>query len=138
MKRYLLDTNICIFLLNQNHGFEAIVDRIGKLTREQVIISSITVAELEFGVAASQRASQNLAKLELFLASFKRLAFDDAAAHAYGKIRAHLKLKGTPIGPLDTLLAGHAIALNACMVTNNVGEFSRVSALTIEDWSQPN
>ena len=137
MKRYLLDTNICIFLLNQSHGFENIVDRIDHLDREQVIISSITVAELEFGVAASQKIEQNSIKLDLFLSAFKRLPFDDSAAHVYGSVRTSLKQRGLPIGPLDTLIAAHALALDACAVTNNIGEFSRVEGLRVEDWTLP-
>jgi tRNA(fMet)-specific endonuclease VapC len=69
-----------------------------------------------------------------FLAIFDVAPFDDAASRRHGAVRAFLKARGTPIGPLDTLIAGHALMLNATVVTNNVGEFARVSGLTVEDW----
>jgi tRNA(fMet)-specific endonuclease VapC len=95
------------------------------------------VAELRFGIAAGQRRTLNVAKLELFLASFEVVPFDDRAAAAYGPLRALLQAKGTPIGPLDTLIAAHALALHATLVTNNVREFARVPALVMENWLEP-
>ncbi len=73
-------------------------------------------------------------KLERFLAIFDVAPFDDAASRRHGAVRAFLKARGTPIGPLDTLIAGHALMLNATVVTNNIGEFARVPGLTVEDW----
>jgi len=116
----LLDTDICIYLLNQRPGFESILMRLDGREHGKVNLSAITLAELRFGIAASHRRTLNLAKLELFLASFEVVAFDDRAAAAYGPLRAYLKAQGTPIGPLDTLIAAHTVSLGASLVTNNV------------------
>ncbi len=131
---YLLDTNACIALLNQQPGYEDILRRMDGLEYGQVVISSISTAELRFGVEASARVAANRLKLERFLAVFEVVAFDDAASRHYGVLRAYLKAQGTPIGPLDTLIAGHALALKATVVTHNVGEFARVPGLQVEDW----
>ena len=130
----LLDTDIYIYLLNQRPGFESILKRLDGREYGEVSLSAITLVELRFGIAASRRRSLNLAQLELFLASFEAVPFDDRAAAAYGPLRAHLEAQGTPIGPLDTLIAAHALALCATLVTNNVREFGRVPALTLENW----
>jgi tRNA(fMet)-specific endonuclease VapC len=130
----LLDTNICIYLLNQRPGFEVILRRMDGRQQGEVALSAITLAELRFGIAASQRRAVNLAKLELFLAAFEIVPFDAPVATAYGSLRAQLQARGTPIGSLDTLIAAHALALGAIMVTNNVREFGRVSGLTVENW----
>ena len=137
MSFYLLDTNICIFLLNQRQGYERIVQRMDGLERRQVGLSAITVAELEFGVAASQRQGDNFQRLERFLVDFEVLPFDRDAAKPYGALRKVLQAQGTPIGPLDFLIAAHALALKARLVTNNTGEFLRVPGLAVEDWSTP-
>ena len=97
-------------------------------------ISSITLSELEFGVARSTRPQQNKLALAHFLAPLEILPFDDQAAAQYGPIRALLESNGTPIGPLDTLIASHALALDSTLVTNNIREFARVPKLVIEDW----
>ena len=135
MSFYILDTNICIFLLNQRQGFERIVQRMDGLERRRVGLSAITVAELEFGVAASKRQGDNFQRLERFLVDFEVLPFDRDAAKPYGPLRRVLQTQGTPIGPLDFLIAAHALALKATLVTNNTGEFLRVPGLTVEDWS---
>lgn len=130
----LLDTDICIDLLNQRPGFEAILRRLDGRQQGEVALSAITLAELRFGIAASQRRDVDLAKLELFLAAFEIAPFDASAAIAYGSLRARLKVLGTPIGPFDTLIAAHALALGATVVTHNVREFGRVPGLTVENW----
>jgi tRNA(fMet)-specific endonuclease VapC len=130
----LLDTHICIYLLNQRPGFEAILRHLDGRRQGEVALSAITLAELRFGIAASQRRAVNLAKLELFLAAFEIVPFGAPAATAYGSLRAQLQARGTPIGPLDTLIAAHALALGAIVVTNNVREFGRVPGLTVENW----
>ena len=135
MSFYLLDTNICIFLLNQRLGFEWIVQRMDGLERGQVALSAITVAELEFGVAASKRQGDNFQRLERFLIDFEVLPFDRDAAKPYGALRKVLQTQGTPIGPLDFLIAAHALALKMTLITNNTGEFLRVPNLAVEDWS---
>lgn len=131
---FLLDTAVCIYLLNQKSGYESILKHLDGREQGEVILSTITLAELRFGVAASRRRTLNLSTLELFLASFEIAPFDVRAASAYGPLRAHLQAQGTPIGPLDTLIAAHAIALNATVVTNNIREFGRVPNLLQENW----
>jgi tRNA(fMet)-specific endonuclease VapC len=99
-----------------------------------VLISSITLAELHYGVAKSQRRAQNREHLEQFLARFLDIAFDEQASRSYAIVCADLESRGTPIGPLDTLIARHALALQTTVVTNNVREFGRVAGLTVDNW----
>ena len=97
-------------------------------------ISSITLAELRFGVSKSARRQQNQAALDQFLLPLDIAAFDELAADSYGDVRAELESNGTPIGPLDTLIAGHALSLNVVLVTHNMREFRRITGLRIDDW----
>jgi tRNA(fMet)-specific endonuclease VapC len=131
---WMLDSNVCIHLINRRPGYQRLLDRFDRRDYGEFLISAITLAELEFGVAKSERGAENRSRLEVFLARFEIEPFDARAAAAYGKVRAALEKKGTPIGPLDTEIAAHAIALQATLVTNNVREFSRVAGLKIENW----
>ena len=97
-------------------------------------ISSITLSELEYGVAKSSKPQQNKLALAQFLAPLAVLPYDDMAAGRYGPMRAFLESRGTPIGPLDTLIAAHAQALGYILVTNNEREFSRIPDLVVENW----
>ena len=135
MSLYLLDTNICIYLINQRSGFKNIVERMDGMDREKLGVSSITVAELEFGAAASKRQGDNFKRLERFLLDFEVIAFDRESARPYGPLCAALQAQGMPIGPMDFLIAAHALALKAILVTNNTREFLRVPGLALEDWS---
>jgi tRNA(fMet)-specific endonuclease VapC len=128
---YLLDTNICIYIINRRPP--KVFDHFAGLTFGQVAISSITGAELQFGVAKSG-SSRNLQALEKFLAPLDIHPFDAAAMRRYGPLRADLERLGQPIGALDTLIAAHALALGATLVTNNVREFERVPELAVENW----
>lgn len=130
----LLDTNICVYLINRRPGYERLLDRIDRRDYGELLISAITLAELEFGVAKSARGAENRGRLDLFLARFEVASFDTDAAAAYGPLRASLEGQGIPIGPLDTQIAAHALALRAILVTNNVREFSRVAGLKVENW----
>jgi len=131
---FMLDTNICICLLNRRTGYKNILARIDGLAYEQVVISSLTLAELKYGIAKSVKKEANRTKLCYFLHQFECLPFDAEATSCYGDIRVQLESRGTPIGPLDTLIAAHALSLSATMVTNNVREFDRVEGLAIENW----
>jgi tRNA(fMet)-specific endonuclease VapC len=131
---FMLDTNICICLLNRRTGYENILARIDGLAYEQVVISSLTLAELKYGIAESVKKEANRTKLDYFLYQFECLPFDAEATASYGGIRIQLESAGTPIGPLDTLIAAHALSLSATIVTNNVREFERVDGLAIENW----
>lgn len=129
--RYLLDTNTCIYIINRQP--DAVFARFSGLRAGEVGISSITGAELDFGVAKSGSERNRLA-LDKFLAPLDILPFDDGAMRQYGTLRAHLERKGTPIGALDTLIAAHALALSCVLVTNNLREFERVPQLRLENW----
>jgi len=131
---YMLDTNICICLLNRRVGYEKILTRIDGLAYQQLVISSVTLAELKYGIAKSVKKEANRTKLQYFLYQFECLPFDTDATSCYGDIRIQLESHGTPIGPLDTLIAAHALSLGATIVTNNVREFERVQGLAVENW----
>ncbi len=130
--KYLLDTNICIFLINKRS--ERVLRHLRAHDVGEVGVSAVTVAELEYGVSKTG-SSRNRAALEAFLLPLDVAPFDAEAAHAYGDVRGALERKGTPIGPLDTLIAAHALSLACVAVTNNVREFRRVPGLDVEDWS---
>ena len=130
--RYLLDTNICIQIIRRKPS--ELLSRLTALPVGDVGLSTITAAELHVGVQKSRDPARNAEALTLFLLPLEIAAFDYAAAEAYGRIRAALESAGTPIGPLDTLIAGHAVSLDAILVTDNVAEFSRVPGLRIENW----
>lgn len=132
MTRFLLDTDTCIFLIKRQPP--TTLAKLQSLYVASVAISSITLSELEYGVARSTRPQQNKLALAQFLAPLDVLPYDDAAAARYGTVRAHLESQGTPIGPLDTLIAAHALALGTVLVTNNESEFSRLPDLIIENW----
>lgn len=131
--KYLLDTNACIAVLNESDP--KLTDRLRTVAPSQVSISAITAAELEFGVEKSERVQENRRKLRAFRRKIRTLPFDEAAAARYGEARAKLVRKGAPIGALDLLIAAHALAVDAVVVTANVREFARVPGLTVEDWT---
>lgn len=130
--RYMLDTTICIYSIK--HKPESVFRRLQEHDPSEICISSVTYAELVHGVEKSQAVEKNRLALALLLANIEILDFDALAAEAYGKIRADLEKGGTPIGPLDMMIAGHAKSLDYCIVTNNTKEFSRVRGLKLENW----
>ena len=130
--RYMLDTNICIYVIK--HKPETVFQKLQNINPEDVCISSVTYAELVHGIEKSAAVEKNRLALSMLLANMEILDFDVDAADCYGKIRAALEKKGTPIGPLDMMIAAHAQSLGYTVVTNNMKEFSRVSALQIENW----
>ena len=129
---WLLDTNICIYLIKKRP--ERVLERLRGVDIDTVSVSSITVAELQYGVAKSARPEQNGLALAAFLAPLNVEPFGDAAAAVYGTVRADLVRAGTPIGSLDMLIAAHALALDRTVVTNNTREFQRIAALKLENW----
>jgi tRNA(fMet)-specific endonuclease VapC len=131
--RYLLDTNICIYLIKKHPA--KVLQRLREQNASQVGVSTITVAELEFGVAKSARPEQNQEALQLFLAPLEIVLFDSSAAVHYGRIRTVLEKNGSPIGSMDLLIAAHALSLGVLLVTNNEREFSRVPGLKLENWA---
>jgi tRNA(fMet)-specific endonuclease VapC len=130
---YLLDTNICIYIINRKPS--SVLKRIQARQPEQIAISTITVAELEYGVAHSRRPDRNRIALLGFLFPFKILDFDQMAALEYGSIRSSLEKKGRPIGPMDMLLSAQAKSRDLVLVTNNEKEFRRVDGLRVENWA---
>lgn len=131
---YMLDTNIISYII-KNRDF-ALVDKFENLSGEHTLaVSSITVAELYYGV--KKRGSRRLeVAVNEFLLPLERVSFDENAALHYGEIRTILEAKGTIIGAHDLFIAAHAKSINATLVTNNTREFQRVSDLRVEDWSR--
>lgn len=131
---YMLDTNICIYIIKRKPI--QVLKKLMELPVSSVCISTITLSELECGAQKSSVPEQNKLALTEFLASIKIIPFCDNSAQEYGFIRACLEQRGTPIGPLDTLIAAHARALRYTLITNNTKEFARVPGLLIENWVQ--
>lgn len=129
----LLDTNICIYIINARPP-EVLV-RFHRFHLGGVGISSIVAAELAYGVAKSGSA-RNRSALEMFLTPLEILPFDDKAFWAYGDLRADLERQGRSIGAMDTMIAAHALSLDAILVTNNTREFSRVAGLRLDNWAE--
>ena len=130
---YLLDTNICIFAINRR--LPSFIERIRNQSRTGIHISSLTIAELEYGVENSKKIEDNRIALLKFISPFSILNYDDFDAIKYGKLKSGLRKAGMLIGPIDMLLASQALSKDLVLVTNNVAEFSRIEGLTIEDWS---
>lgn len=131
---YMLDTNICIYVMKNKP--EKVLERFREELDGGLCISSITLGELEYGMKHSSNPAKNEQALLRFLAPLSILPFGAAAASEYGVLRTHLQNKGTPIGPLDMLIAGHALAEGLTLVTNNVREFERVPDLRLENWAE--
>ena len=129
----LLDTNICIYLIKKRPP--SVLKRFDTLAAGTLAVSSITVAELEFGVQKSQYHSQNQQALEQFLLPLVILDFDHEAARTYGKLRAWLEIRGKTIGALDMLITAHALSKGLPLATNNVREFLRVPGLKVINWA---
>lgn len=129
---YLLDTNVCIHLLNNSSPKAS--QRLAAEPPSDVFICSVVKSELYFGAYKSQQQSNNLALMGNFCAQFISLPFDDDAAEIAGRERARLASLGTPIGANDLLVAAIALANQAALVTHNTREFSRIAGLRIEDW----
>ena len=131
--KYLLDTNICIYVIKRRppKAFERFKrHRVGAIG-----ISAVTYSELCFGVANSAAPERNQLALTEFVAPLEVFPYQPDIAPIYGRLRAELTRKGTPIGPLDMLIAAHALYLGVVLVTNNVAEFSRISVLKVENWT---
>ena len=132
--RYLLDTDICVEVMRGRGS--GIFERMRNCPAKSVGISSITLAELEYGATKSQRPQNNRIALAKFCAPLEIHAFDADAAAFYGSVRTELERLGQTIGPLDTLIAAHGLALGAVLVTNNEREFRRVRGLEVANWAR--
>jgi tRNA(fMet)-specific endonuclease VapC len=133
---YLLDTNACIRLLNDD--LNSPVARLSRLQPTDIRLCTIVESELYFGAYRSSRQQENLSRLERFLSQFISLSFDHSSALMTGQIRTQLASIGTPIGSNDLLIAAIALAHDLILVTNNTREFSRVEGLTCVDWQLAN
>lgn len=129
--KFLLDTNTCIYVINERPP--EVVKRFRRYRLGDLGVSAVTVAELAYGVEKS-RSNRNRAALDHFLLPLVIARFDREAALVYGTIRAPLESKGRAIGALDMLIAAHALSLGATLVTNNEREFGRVAGLAVENW----
>jgi tRNA(fMet)-specific endonuclease VapC len=130
--RFLLDTNTCIYIIKRKPP--KVLEKFQTLDISDVGISSITVAEIEYGVYKSQRQEQNRAALSQFLIPLEIIPFDERSTQTYGRIRAQLERQGIVIGSMDMLIASQAISSGLILVTNNVRELSRIPGLVIENW----
>jgi len=131
--KYMLDTNMCIFLIKKKPA--RVLETFKQLPVGGLYLSTITVAELEYGVAKSSSRSKNQEALAAFLVPLEIIPFSEQAARVYGEVRAELEKKGEIIGPYDLLIASHALSKGLTLVTNNLDEFQRVPGLSVEDWS---
>jgi tRNA(fMet)-specific endonuclease VapC len=130
--KIMLDTNTCIAIIKGKAPH--VVKRFNAYKVGDIGISWVTLAELEFGVAKSQYQEKNQAALDEFVLPLEIAYFDRDAARVYGRVRAMLEKKGTPIGALDMMIGAHALAQGVTLATNNTREFSRIKGLAITDW----
>ena len=132
MRKMMLDTNICIYIIKNKP--KSVKERFREFEIGELCISTITVSELMYGAFKSEYTEKNLKAIESFLMPFEIVDYDFMASVEYGKIRAYLKKKGKVIGNMDMQIAGHALALDLVLVTNNTKEFERVEGLGLDNW----
>jgi len=130
--RFMLDTDSCIALIKRKPA--KMLDKLTSHAPGDVGLSTVTLAELRYGVAKSAQKETNARALDEFLLPLEIADFDETAAGVYGEVRAALEKAGTPIGPLDTQIGAHALSLGAVLVTHNTREFRRIPGLAVEDW----
>jgi tRNA(fMet)-specific endonuclease VapC len=135
MPFYMIDTNTASAALR---GMASVDEHLQTLEPAQWCISAITRAELRYGVALKPEATRLARVVEAFLHATTTMPWDEAAADAHGKLRAQLRRSGTPIGDFDEMIAGHALALGAVLITDNVKHFRQVKGLSIENWIRKN
>lgn len=131
----MLDTNICSFIMREHP--ETVIRRLEQavLRRHRIVVSAITYAEMRFGAIGKKASPRHISLVDAFcLRLDAMLPWDKAAVDATTDIKVAMVAAGTPIGPNDTTIAGHAVAAGAILVTNNVREFEHVPALMLEDW----
>ncbi|MBC2714622.1 MAG: type II toxin-antitoxin system VapC family toxin [Desulfobacteraceae bacterium] len=130
--KYLIDTNICIYIMNKRPT--GIIHKFKLFDVGEIGVSTITISELQYGVSKSKNRKLNKQRIEEFLSPLEILPYDEIAATIYGDIRVQLEKRGEPIGPLDLLIAAHALSRNLVLISNNEKEFERVKNLKVEDW----
>lgn len=132
--KYLLDTNICIYIIKKKP--EKVIKKFREHKVGDIAISSITIAELNYGIAKSSKLNENTIALKEFLQPLEIIDFSQEDTEAYGKIQSGLENKGTPIGAMDLLIASQALSRNLILVTNNENEFKRIKEIRIENWAK--
>ena len=132
--RYMLDTNICIYLIKKKPI--KVLKKLQTFDVTDIVISSITLSELEYGIAKSDLREQNRDALNKFLTPLEIIPYDDKAAVHYGDIRTYLEKKGNVIGAMDMLIGAHARSIPVTLVTNNLREFKRIPELRVENWTR--
>ena len=129
---YVIDTNICIYLINKR--FEYLLKKFESFKKSEIAVSAVTVAELEYGIAKSLYPEKNRLALVEFISSFEIVPFSNEDTQSFGLIRAYLNKNGTPIGPYDLQIAAQCLTRDSILVTNNEKEFKRIPNLMIENW----
>ena len=132
MIKYLIDTNICIYIMNKRPT--GIIHKFKQFDVGEIGVSTITVSELQYGVSKSKNRRLNKQRIEEFLFPLEILPYDEIASTIYGDIRVQSEKRGEPIGPLDLLIAAHALSRNLVLISNNEKEFKRVKNLKVENW----
>jgi len=130
--KYMLDTNICIYIIKKKPI--KVLKQLKKTKSDDVCISSITLSELEYGIQKSAFPEKNKLALTEFLIPLTILPYNELAASEYGKIRAELEKTGNVIGSMDMLIGAHALSANLSLITNNIKEFKRIKNLKIKNW----
>ena len=129
---FLLDTNICIYAMKGT--YPSLNQRLITVPPEEILVSSVTVGEIEYGAAKSRWGERTRQVLQTFLANYEIIPFDEMDAIYFGKFRAELAFSGTPIGAYDVMLGAQGVARNLIVVTHNTREFCRIPGLILEDW----
>lgn len=132
--KFMLDTNICIYIIKQKPA--KVLKRFTEHSPGDILISSVTLAELRYGAEKSLHVQQNQDALSGFIVPLEIASFDEKAVDEYGKIREQLEKKGQPIGSMDMLIGAHALSLGLTLVTNNTKEFRRIKSLKVENWTK--
>jgi tRNA(fMet)-specific endonuclease VapC len=132
--RFMLDTNTCVDLIRQRD--DRILRKMQRLMPDDLCVSSVTLSELEYGAAKSADPGKNRLALAEFMTPLHVVPYDDTVAPVYGRVRTELERMGTPIGPLDTMIAAHALSLGLTVVTDNEREFRRVPGLKVQNWAK--
>ena len=133
MMKFMLDTNICIYIIKQKP--QKVLEHFRSYLAGDIGISSITLAELQYGVAKSDHVQENQEALKEFVLPLEIAQFDEEAARVYGAVRARLEKSGKPIGSMDTLIGAHALSFGVTLVTNNTKEFRQIKDLKVVDWT---
>jgi len=133
--KYMLDTNIGIYIMNRRPI--EVINQFKQFDIGEIGVSTITVSELRYGAAKSKNREVNQQRVDAFLLPFEIMPYDEIAADSYGHIRWQLEKRGEMIGPLDLLIAAHAVSRDLVLITNNEREFKRVENLKLENWAAP-